>query len=196
MRTTLVAAGLPFPPIPESLLPRVEKMADWEWGTAGTDPAALYNFRGHAQLVLVEASQDSMALSNAGHGVNSYGLQYQLAYRWIAVFAQVGWGGAYMDDTTQARKIGGVFGAVTRLLAVFDRISWSPPAGWRLVVADSELEQSRLAGWLNQTSATDERIDAWWTCHSRDDGDPFAVTGEWLESLDTGDGRELRDEAG
>jgi hypothetical protein len=47
---------------------------------------------------------DQYSLNHAGHGVNSYSLNFRCAIGNIAILAQVGWGGMYMDSKDQADK--------------------------------------------------------------------------------------------
>jgi hypothetical protein len=47
---------------------------------------------------------DQYSLNHAGHGVNSYSLNFRCAIGNIAILAQVGWGGVYMDSKDQADK--------------------------------------------------------------------------------------------
>ena len=46
---------------------------------------------------------DQYSLNHAGHGVNSYSLNFRFALGDLAIFAQTGWGGAYMDSDEQMR---------------------------------------------------------------------------------------------
>ena len=46
---------------------------------------------------------DQYSLNHAGHGVNSYSLNFRFALGDLAIFAQTGWGGAYMNSDEQAR---------------------------------------------------------------------------------------------
>jgi len=46
---------------------------------------------------------DQYSLNHAGHGVNSYSLNFRFALGDLAIFAQSGWGGMYMDSDEQMR---------------------------------------------------------------------------------------------
>ena len=44
---------------------------------------------------------DQYSINHAGHGVNSYSLNFRYALGDLAIFAQLGWGGVYMDSGAQ-----------------------------------------------------------------------------------------------
>ena len=46
---------------------------------------------------------DQHSLNHVGHGVNSYSLNFRFALGGLAIFAQTGWGGAYMNSEEQTR---------------------------------------------------------------------------------------------
>ena len=46
---------------------------------------------------------DQYSLNHSGHGVNSYSLNFRFALGDLAIFAQSGWGGMYMDSDEQIR---------------------------------------------------------------------------------------------
>lgn len=55
------------------------------------------------------------ALSHAGHGFNSYGLNVVCSLGPVAVVAQVGWGGAFMDPVRARTEIAQLFGLIDGL---------------------------------------------------------------------------------
>ena len=54
---------------------------------------------------LSNPDREYVAVGHAGHGINSYAMHYFLVYGPVALFAQLPWGGAYMDSTETARVI-------------------------------------------------------------------------------------------
>jgi YD repeat-containing protein len=56
-----------------------------------------YRFDGSARLLLGPV-REQLAISHAGHGINSYSLNLRLAVGPVAVMAQVGWGGVYSPE--------------------------------------------------------------------------------------------------
>jgi hypothetical protein len=96
-------AGLTFPPLPDELAAQFQRFGAWWWGTREVDQAEMYFFGGIAGGDGIESPPpDYMALCHAGHGVNSYALNYHLLFRPLALILQVGWGGVYMDQADQA----------------------------------------------------------------------------------------------
>ena len=104
-RQDLLDAGLAFPPLPNDLPAQLQRFGAWHWGTRELDPLSMYMFEGLAGTEENSGPPpDYMALCHAGHGINSYALNYQLVYRPLAVMFQVGWGGICMDETEQAAR--------------------------------------------------------------------------------------------
>ena len=53
---------------------------------------------------LKQSIPDQLVISHAGHGINSYSLNFRFAKGRLAIAAQVGWGGVYMDQDSQAKS--------------------------------------------------------------------------------------------
>ncbi|MFD1047412.1 hypothetical protein ACFQ1S_18620, partial [Kibdelosporangium lantanae] len=90
-------AGLHAPPVPEVLRSGVREIRKWAFGTRDVVPNSMYLFKHYILEVLTGPVEDYVAVSHAGHGVNSYAVNYQLVHGPVAVFAQEGWGGIYYD---------------------------------------------------------------------------------------------------
>ncbi|MDQ1740884.1 MAG: hypothetical protein QOE53_2536 [Pseudonocardiales bacterium] len=97
MAATFEAAGLAEPPIPTGLRPGLGEIDRWCWSTRPISAMDMYLFKDPAREVLTRPVSDYVAVSHAGHGVNSYAVNYHLVYRSLALFAQAGWGGVYTD---------------------------------------------------------------------------------------------------
>ncbi|MEV4515423.1 hypothetical protein AB0K00_41515 [Dactylosporangium sp. NPDC049525] len=59
--------------------------------------------------VLAGRAPDYAAVSHAGHGTNSYAVNYHLVHGNLAVLMQVGWGGIYTDNAAAARRLGNLW---------------------------------------------------------------------------------------
>jgi hypothetical protein len=59
---------------------------------------------------------DQYSLNHAGHGVNSYSLNFRFALGDLAIFAQSGWGGMYVDSDEQVRAWDELQGRLSHLL--------------------------------------------------------------------------------
>jgi hypothetical protein len=92
MRLLFENAGLVVPPVPATLEPRLVERGHWVFATREIDPMAMYSFDRYVVETVTESVEDYVAVSHAGHGLNPSGLNYQLVYGPIAVFAQTGWG--------------------------------------------------------------------------------------------------------
>jgi hypothetical protein len=97
---TFMSAGVPVPPIPSLLKPHLVRREEWFWSTRDVDRAELYDPR----LIEQEATSpvpDYVAIAHIGHGANSDFVTYQAVFGPVALFAQTGWGGVYMDNAVQ-----------------------------------------------------------------------------------------------
>lgn len=93
MSRTFDAAGLPPPPVPKSLQPQLRLLGPWCWGTRDIVPGYMYKFDVYAIEAVTSHLEDYVAISHAGHGVNSYSINYHLVTGPLVIFAQALWGG-------------------------------------------------------------------------------------------------------
>lgn len=77
--------SLPEPPLPPDL--PVRALDDHHWGVRDFDPMTHYLLRPSVLDDLLAG--DQLAVSHAGHGVNSYAITYALAWRGLVVLAEV-----------------------------------------------------------------------------------------------------------
>ena len=79
------------------------EFGDWHWATQPFPT----RWQDYSMLETVEYLKgpipDQYSLNHAGHGVNSYSLNFRFALGDLAIFAQTGWGGAYMNSDEQTR---------------------------------------------------------------------------------------------
>ena len=116
MWRTLDGAGLPHPPIPASLAPTLSLQEPWCWSTRDIDPMAMYMFGEYPAEVLLGMAPEYVAVSHAGHGVNSYALNYHIVLGGLAAFVQVLWGGVYGDAEADAAAVRDRFDRLARLI--------------------------------------------------------------------------------
>jgi hypothetical protein len=77
---------------------------------------------------IAEPVEDYVAVSHAGHGVNSYGLNFHLVYGPIAVFAQTGWAGVYTNADEAAADVTRQFTQCADLIATAEASAERMPA--------------------------------------------------------------------
>jgi hypothetical protein len=76
-------------------------------------------------------------LSHAGHGVNSYAIQYYLVHGSLHMFLHLGWGGAYMDAEATATRIHDCFSVADQVIEAAQSVH-SFRIGDRLTVVGSD----------------------------------------------------------
>ena len=81
----------------------ITNYGNWNWATQPY-PHRNQDYLMESVEYLKRSIPDQYSLNHAGHGVNSYSLNFRCAIGNIAIFAQVGWGGMYMDSKDQADK--------------------------------------------------------------------------------------------
>lgn len=124
MRRVFEPAGLVVPEIAVRFARagRLRHFDDWHYASARLpDPFEDYRFTTSADRLLGPV-QEQLAISHAGHGINSYALNLRLAVGPVAVMTQVGWGGAYgseEDDEEWSTLVEGV-DDLTRSIALAD----------------------------------------------------------------------------
>ncbi len=87
-------AGLPFPPIPSQLVDQFVEVENWVYGTRSDHPF-IYDIDWFIEEAVKQQSANYVLLGHSGHGVNSWAIHYYLVQGQLALFIQVGWGGAY-----------------------------------------------------------------------------------------------------
>ena len=134
VRETFAGAGLPEPHVPPPLAARLTCWGPWTFGTRRVD--GVY---GLVPELLGELGSgrvdDYLVLGQGGHGVNSYSICYYLVQGALALFLEVGWGGAYMDGRRRTEEVTACLEAAARLARLG---AWGDPGGGLLVVHASE----------------------------------------------------------
>jgi hypothetical protein len=146
---TLQSWGMPAPPAPVALRPALQICQPKCWATRPIYGMSMYRFQiREAEQFLAGTAPDYLALSHAGHGVNSYAITYHLVYRGLGLFVQEGWGGIYADRQTDTASVADMF---RRCQDVVDR--WEAYAGdgqppRRLLCVESRLRDVSACGFL------------------------------------------------
>ena len=135
----------PFPPVPETMQAQVRLYAPWVYGTRRAVPA-LYDLPWFAEEARSQSVADYLLFGHDGHGVNSYAIHYYLVQSTLALFLQIGWGGALMDHEVQSKRLGAAFDWANALIeaagAAENRAALARPE--RLIVRVSDFSG---VGW-------------------------------------------------
>src|SRR5262245_3793901 len=160
LTTRFTKAGLALPPIPQPLLGRLRRQSDWCWSTRPIDGFDMYMFfqidhdgRRFLIDVLCDRVEDYAAVSHAGHGLNSYAINFHLVYGPLAVLMQVGWGRGYRDYEHAALEPAGYWSQIAEMLD-------TPPgprseSQQRLTVVYSDFRPFWGCGWTTRLSNKD-----------------------------------------
>jgi hypothetical protein len=147
-RETFRDAGLHFPLVPESLLPSFRTISRWRWGTRETSRSA-YQWRWFVDEAAtgLDFPQDYILVEHAGHGINSYSIHYFVVIRNLALFLQLGWGGALMPEPETRDRVNRLFSAASEVVQQADAIDPLRERHRRLVVAASDHFDGGYTRW-------------------------------------------------
>jgi hypothetical protein len=87
-------------------------------------------------------------VSHAGHGTNSYAINYHLVYRRLALFSQVLWGGLYTDKASSTAAVAELFGYCKALIDAAEQCAAETEAPTRLVCLYSSMRGVATVGWV------------------------------------------------
>lgn len=128
------ASGFAMPPLPASLVDAIQRQHRFVFSSraVNVDP---YDYSSYVEEAMAPELEDYILVAHSGHGANSYGLSYYVAWSGLRLLLQLQWGGVY-EAALQARDaISRTFEALQRLWPeVVSRVPMSPP----LVVASSD----------------------------------------------------------
>jgi hypothetical protein len=181
VKRTFERAGLAVPPIPERFKRSLRVLDGWCFATRKIDGFSMYSFDGLISEALCGHAPDYVAISHAGHGVNSYAVSYFLVDGPLVLLTQAPWGGVYMEADSAASGVKALFDRCSELI---DAISQAPgplQAG-RLVVVDSTMRGMNAWGWVSGPLPDKSVADEWVETHSA----RGAATGAALEWLRNG----------
>jgi hypothetical protein len=160
METVFAHHDLPKWPIPAPFRPALCKPDDWLWTTRDIDPMAMYMFSRYTAEATRLGIADYLAISHAGHGVNSYALNYHLVLGPLALFAQVLWGGVYVDDDSARQELAREADLMRRLIPLAEEAARDWDGRRRLLVAESHFRGVAVCYWVDLTAlGPDERLD-------------------------------------
>ena len=127
-------AGIAAPPIPTSCRGALTILGPWWWGSVLMHPFSMYMFDAPDDLMGTWNRQPLFALSHAGHGVNSYGLNLAVAAGPVAAFVQHGYGGAYSDPVRDLERIAATYARLHQVITAAEQHP-SSPARWLLLMS-------------------------------------------------------------
>jgi len=156
------AEGLPPPPIPEEFASALRPQGPWCWATRQIDPFAMYLFEAYPVELVASGSRNYVGISHAGHGANSYGVNYHLVRGPLALFCQAGWGGVYMDaaeTTSEVRELLDRCAALIKVAREAEETRWNGRG--RLVVRHSPFRGISTLGWLPEPIGTEDSAIRW-----------------------------------
>jgi len=213
--TELEEAGLAVPELGRrfaeaSLLVR---LAPWRTATAAWPlPFVDYMFTEAARMLLGPVPQQ-LAITHAGHGINSYALNLRVAVGPVAVMGQVGWGGVYggSDDDERWRVLVEGVDLLThgialtghgrleqrRWLVLHSDLRLGPMPtllrfdGARWVLPDDVLEQPEASPdhEPSERPSIEELEDRWTEIHNVVEQDLLTFERDWTESQERHGGR-------
>lgn len=108
--------------------------------------------------MLAQTTNDHMTVCHAGHGTNSYTVNYCLAYRELLLFAQVSWGGIYMNNADLSAIMAGIFQDCQKVITLAQaQTAHTIRAGSRLLIIWSTTRgKSARCGWIAGDSSPED----------------------------------------
>jgi hypothetical protein len=163
-------AGLPLPPIPDRFVKNLRRIEPWCYATRQIDPMGMYFFDDYIWEAVAGKTPDYLAFSHAGHGINSYALNYHLVDGPLLLIVQAGWGGAYSRRKQDVDVVGRLFVRCAALVAAVTDTRGKNLFGavGRLCVFESEMRQSFSWGLLDQPAVNEREAETWVRAHALD----------------------------
>ena len=94
--------SLEYPPITLRFEEEITEFGFWYWATQPF-PSAWQDYLLNESVEYLKGPvPDQYSLNHSGHGINSYSLNFRHALGNLAIFAQCGYGGAYMDSNSNS----------------------------------------------------------------------------------------------
>lgn len=154
-------ARLPEPPIPRTLRPGLAAFGPWNFATRPMDAMDMYLFRSYLVEALCADVEPYVAVSHAGHGVNSYALNYHLVYGPLLLFTQAHFGGIYSDPDRDRAEVARQFRECADLITAVDKLGDETPRRIRLFVAFSPMRHSAVCAPCPGRMADEDAAYAW-----------------------------------
>lgn len=179
LRCLFEESGLTAPPVPAALKPRLRERGPWVFATREIDAMAMYSFDRYLVEAVAGPIEDYVAVSHAGHGANSYGLSYHLVYGPVAIFAQTGWGGAYMDADESDAEASRQLAQCAELIATTEKsVERLPASPARLIVTESGFRASGICKWLDRPLGDEHAAEGWLREAAANDGPDLGIEEE------------------
>lgn len=97
--------GVLVPPLGSFEIEDIQAFGPWHWGSHELVPNEMYMFEVASVVAAILGEGQLFAVSHAGHGLNSYGLNVVTVGGPFAVFVQHGFGGVYTDPLRARLRI-------------------------------------------------------------------------------------------
>jgi hypothetical protein len=133
MWSTLGAAGLAAPPVPDACTERVTRFSDWWWGDVLALPVEMYQLWTVQNMLESWDREPLFAMCYTGYGFNSYALNVAVAAGPVAAFVQHEFGGVFSDPIRDRAEIAATYSRLYEVLAAAQELDG--PARWMLVVS-------------------------------------------------------------
>lgn len=146
----------------------------------------MYDWRPFVIDTLMSPGNDYWAASFAGHGVNSYSVNFFVVQGSITLLLQEGWDGIYMEASKQRSIIEKEFSACSQLLEQTQASLRLTQDEGRLVIAASGFRGSSW-GWLDAPAVDFDSAEQWLRANSAPAADPanalatLRLASEWLD---------------
>lgn len=141
--------GIETPIITRFFEEEITHFGYWHWATQPF-PDRLQDYLMESVDYLKGPIPNQYSINHAGHGINSYSLNFRCAIGNIAILAQVGWGGAYMDTQEQSDRWDYVVQILNTIL--LENSSWETDEifvrKYLILSSDFRLEHPQL--WKNE----------------------------------------------
>ena len=153
-------SGIGRPFVPEEFAEHLEILEEWSWGCLPSRnsraekpgaPVDAYMQHPEATRFLAGDWRPRYHVCHAGHGVNSYGMNYVIVTDRLAIVAQAGWGGIYMNPLKSAAAVVDLSADLADLFRFAQSIREWP--GGRLLVVHSDFRGGNEPSWVPSPGA-------------------------------------------
>src|SRR5262245_23158570 len=136
-------AGLRRPPVPRDLVPAMQAIGPWRYGTSDVDPGDRHELVTEADD---PAAGDSIVFGHVGHGGRSWSICCRLLLAPLAVFVRHPWGGADGDAAADSVAVHRSFHHLEELIVRAESAAAAGriPRGKRLIVVVDDVQGN---GW-------------------------------------------------
>lgn len=155
--------GLEVPFVATHLALRLVKFHDWHWATQPT-PIPMQDYSlGDTVEYLKGPVHDQYSFSHAGHGINSYSLNFRHVSGDLAMIVQSGWGGVYGDSEQDTASWNDLVLRITTLLSSTATVSHDLRARKYLLVSSRFRMENEVELWKREGSEWNilEEVTTW-----------------------------------